>query len=333
MEIRLLNKATNAYDSISAKKFYKALSRGDDVNDVIVIDGIQYEFNSVQEDKFLIKGTIANADTNPNYPVGKKGDIYQITTIAGKVGGAAGKDVDINDFIVCLADAAAGAEAAVGTSWGSFERNIDLSTLVTGDITVTDAGVSTIGAVKVTAAKTALADGKVLIGGAAGAAAEQTLSGDVTVTNAGVSSIGATKVIEAKISASLDIGLGVLRVARAKYNFATEGGVIGTITPALNATIPDNAIIVGGCINSTTAATSGGAATIAVGTSAGSSTTSIIGVTAVASYSADARLNSVATFAAPVKMTAAGSVTITVATADLTAGVIEVTLLYFVAAA
>jgi len=143
----------------------------------------------------------------------------------------------------------------------------------------------------------------------------------------------AANITEPKISVSSDIGLGVLRVARAKYNFAVDGGVIGLITPALNATIPDNAVIIGGTINSTTAATSGGAATISIGTAAGSSAASLLGVTAVASFSLDARINSVATFAAPVKMTAAGSITLTVADFALTAGVIEVTVLYFVAAA
>jgi len=143
----------------------------------------------------------------------------------------------------------------------------------------------------------------------------------------------AGKIEEEDIVASSGFGLGVLRIARAKYSFAVDGGAISTITPATNATIPDNAIIVGGTINSTTAATSGGSATIAVGTSAGSSTTSLLAATAVASFSADAKLNSAATFAAPVKMTAAGSITLTVATATLTAGIIEVTVLYFVAAA
>ena len=145
--------------------------------------------------------------------------------------------------------------------------------------------------------------------------------------------IADANVTEAKIVASSGTGLGLPRVARAKYDFATDGGAISTITPALNSTIPNDAVIVGGTINSTTAATSGGSATIAVGTSAGSSTTSILGATAVGSFTTDAVLNSAATFAAPVKMTAAGSITITIATADLTAGVIEITVVYFVAAA
>jgi hypothetical protein len=121
-------------------------------------------------------------------------------------------------------------------------------------------------------------------------------------------------------------------VAHAIYDFASYGGVVSTIAPASDI-IPDNAVIIGGTINSTTAVTSAAGATVAIGTSAGSSTTSIKGVTGKASYSLDAMLNAVPTFAAPVKMTASGTITFTIGTADLTAGVIEVWIYYVVAKA
>lgn len=124
-----------------------------------------------------------------------------------------------------------------------------------------------------------------------------------------------------------------LRVAHATYSFAVDGGLQGTIAPTNSDTIPDNAILVGATHNSTTAVTSGGLATVAVGTSAGSSTTSLLAATAKASLSLDAVLNGVPTFAAPVKLTAAGTITYTIATADLTAGVIESFVYYVVAAA
>ena len=126
-------------------------------------------------------------------------------------------------------------------------------------------------------------------------------------------------------------GDSVLRTARAIYSFATDGGAVSTITPVGTVALPDNAVIVAGTVNSTTACTSGGAATVAVGTSAGSSTTALLAATAVASFSLDARINAVPTFATPVKLTAAGNVTVTIAAAALTAGVIEVTLMYYVA--
>lgn len=132
-------------------------------------------------------------------------------------------------------------------------------------------------------------------------------------------------------SVSSNSGVKGLFMAKAIYNFAVDGGAQSTITPAQTVELPDNAVIVAGTVNSTTAVTSGGAATVAIGTSAGSSTTAILGATAKASLSADAVLNAVPVFATPVKLTANGKVTFTIGTADLTAGVIEVTLFYFVA--
>lgn len=128
-------------------------------------------------------------------------------------------------------------------------------------------------------------------------------------------------------------GLSALRTAKAIYRFSVDGGAIATITPSSGATLPNDSIIVGAHINSTTAATSGGAATISVGTSAGSSAASILGATAVASFTLDSIQAGLPTMAVPVKLTAAGNLTLTVAAATLTAGVIEVNVLYYVAAA
>lgn len=124
-----------------------------------------------------------------------------------------------------------------------------------------------------------------------------------------------------------------LVTAHAIYSFAVDGGSVATITPANNASIPANAVLVSETINSTTAVTSGGSATVAVGLSnTGGSTTSILAATAKASFSSNAVLNGAATFAAPLKVTGAGNITLTVATAALTAGVIEVWVQYYVAA-
>lgn len=64
-----------------------------------------------------------NASGNPNYPVALKGDAY-IVTVAGKVGGASGKSVDVGDVYVASADNAGGTEASVGTSWFVLEHNL-----------------------------------------------------------------------------------------------------------------------------------------------------------------------------------------------------------------
>lgn len=125
-----------------------------------------------------------------------------------------------------------------------------------------------------------------------------------------------------------------LYMAKAVYNFAVDGGVAGAIIPALSDTIPANAIVYGGLMNPTTALTSGGSATIAVGTTAGSSTTSLKAATAVATYTVDAimALVPVMTAATAFKMTAAGQIQLTVATANLTAGILEIFVFYMLAA-
>ncbi|WP_171009926.1 hypothetical protein [Sphingobium sp. RSMS] len=64
-----------------------------------------------------------NCSTNPNYPAGEKGDAY-LVTVAGKIGGASGKSVDIGDFIIARADNAGGTEASVGASWFVLEHNL-----------------------------------------------------------------------------------------------------------------------------------------------------------------------------------------------------------------
>jgi hypothetical protein len=129
-------------------------------------------------------------------------------------------------------------------------------------------------------------------------------------------------------------GLSTGQLWRAKYDFAVDGGAVGLITPKVNVTIPDNAIIIGGILNPTTALV-GTSSTIAVGTSAGSSAASLKAATAEATYSIDAILATIPIFtaASAVKMTAAGQITITVAVAALTAGVMEISLYGFCASA
>ena len=125
------------------------------------------------------------------------------------------------------------------------------------------------------------------------------------------------------------------QVCHATYNFAVDGGAVATITPAKNCTIPANAVIYNVSINSTTAVTSAGAATVAVGINGGGgTTTTLVGATAKASYSANAFVQGTPvpqTASTWVKLaTTSGTVTATVATAALTAGVIEVYVFYFV---
>jgi predicted RecA/RadA family phage recombinase len=121
-----------------------------------------------------------------------------------------------------------------------------------------------------------------------------------------------------------------IKVAHALYDYAVDGGT--TCTPTNSDTIPDNAVVIGGVVNSTTAVTASGSATVAIGTAAGSASNSILTATGKASLGADAMVVPTCV-ATPFKMTAAGKISVTVATGPLTAGVIEVWVHYLAAAA
>jgi len=72
------------------------------------------------------KGLI-DASVNPNYPAGTKGDAYTFSA-AGKIGGAAGINVEVRDVIYCINDNAGGDEATVGADWNIIQTNIDQAT-------------------------------------------------------------------------------------------------------------------------------------------------------------------------------------------------------------
>lgn len=121
------------------------------------------------------------------------------------------------------------------------------------------------------------------------------------------------------------------------YDFAVDGGShsasdqglagngAGVITPAdADITIPDNAIITDCITYVTTAMTSGGSATVAIG---------VGGAALVAATAFDNGVfddEDVTHTVVADKTTSAGRPTITVATAALTAGVIEVIIEYYI---
>ncbi len=82
-------------------------------------DGLLDANNGLQ-----FKGLI-DASTNPNYPAASAGHQYKIS-VAGKIGGAAGPNVEVGDTIYAITDAsAAGTHAAVGANWVIVQTNID----------------------------------------------------------------------------------------------------------------------------------------------------------------------------------------------------------------
>lgn len=79
--------------------------------------------NSVSVTGLLeLKGS-TDCSSNPNYPAGSIGDAYYVS-VAGKIGGASGKSVEVGDLYVAKADNAGGTEGSVGTSWFVLEHNL-----------------------------------------------------------------------------------------------------------------------------------------------------------------------------------------------------------------
>lgn len=75
-------------------------------------------------DAMVFKGVI-NASTNPNYPAADAGHTYRIS-VAGKIGGASGTNVEVGDMLLCTVDGtAAGTQATVGANWAIIQTNID----------------------------------------------------------------------------------------------------------------------------------------------------------------------------------------------------------------
>lgn len=68
-----------------------------------------------------------DCSSNPNYPAGTKGDQWRVTA-AGRIGGANGEVVEVNDTIICIIDSAGGTQAAVGDNYYISQANVDQAT-------------------------------------------------------------------------------------------------------------------------------------------------------------------------------------------------------------
>lgn len=126
--------------------------------------------------------------------------------------------------------------------------------VVAGEIALADGKILIGGATGVSAAQTitgdvavtnagvsslVLADGKIFIGDVAGAGAAQTLTGDVTVSNAGVTAIGATKVTKAMLATIIEPS----HVVKFAGEFTTVGGDANEAIAVVGALATDVAIV------------------------------------------------------------------------------------------
>lgn len=91
-------------------------------------------------DAMVYKGVI-DASANPNYPAASAGHAYKIS-VAGKIGGASGPNVEVGDLVIATADGlSAGNHATVGGSWTIIQSNIDGA--VTGPASSTSGNLAT----------------------------------------------------------------------------------------------------------------------------------------------------------------------------------------------
>lgn len=130
---------------------------------------------------------------------------------------------------------------------------------------------------------------------------------------------------------SKNYGVSFGRIAHAQWSFAVDGGAIATIIPSNNFLLPVGCVITGGAINVTTQCTSGGSATLSVGLTNPSSVTSLLGATAVASLTVGMQQCVVVpqTASGWLKTTATSQGQIAIATATMTAGVVEIYVFYY----
>ena len=117
-----------------------------------------------------------------------------------------------------------------------------------------------------------------------------------------------------------------LTTAHARYDFSVDGGAVSTIVPSNSAIVPDNAVVTNVYHVTTTALTSGGSATLAL--TAG-------GVTLKAATAFDNGAfddEDVTAYDVADKTTSSTGIQFVIATAALTAGVVEVYVQYYLTA-
>lgn len=196
-------------------------------------------------DAMVFKGVI-NASTNPNYPAADAGHTYRIS-VAGKIGGASGPNVEVGDMLLCTVDAtAAGTQAAVGANWAIIQTNID-GALTTANIGSTvqayDAGLQSIAGLATAAnqglyltgtdtfATFSLTAGGRALGGVAGTANTfPYFSAANTVTLGSITAAGRAILAAADATAQRTaLGLGTMATQNANA-VAITGGTIDGVT-------------------------------------------------------------------------------------------------------
>jgi hypothetical protein len=193
-------------------------------------------------DVMVFKGVI-DASANPNYPAADAGHLYKIS-VAGKIGGASGPNVEAGDTVYCITDAsAAGNHATVGANWAITQVNLDGA--VIGPASATDGHVVLFDG---TTGKLIKTSGLTLAG---------TNTGDETTTTAGAlinGATGKTTPVDADYIGLMDSAASnVLK----KLSWANLKATLKTYFDTLYAPINPKVCLAIACSDETTAVTSG----------------------------------------------------------------------------
>jgi hypothetical protein len=103
---------------------------------------VQSQITGGASDVMIFKGII-DCSANPNYPAADAGHLYKVS-VAGKIGGGSGPNVEAGDTLYCITDStASGTHAGVGANWVIAQVNVDgavttAGATFTGDINVPD---------------------------------------------------------------------------------------------------------------------------------------------------------------------------------------------------
>lgn len=134
-------------------------------------------------------------------------------------------------------------------------------------------------------------------------------------------------IIEGAGKAGVGLGTGRRRLAVALYDFAVDGGAVSSIT-LRGDTVPSGAIVTDVLVHVDTAATSGGAATVALTLESAADLNAADAISGAPWSTTGAKRGDFTATTAPVKTTAARSVVAVVAAAALTAGKFSVYVSY-----
>jgi hypothetical protein len=162
-------------------------------------------------DAMVFKGVI-DCSANPNYPAADSGHTYRVS-LAGKIGGGSGLNVEAGDILLCLTDStASGNQATVGSAWTIVQANLDGA--VIGPASATDGNLARFDGTS----------GKLIKG-------DISLSTDTSLSGNSDTVLPSQKAVKAYVDAhGADIGKQSIWVpAGAMIPFITNGAAVGLV--------------------------------------------------------------------------------------------------------